>query len=276
MMLENEAAPVSGRCWAKRSGGLPMLSDWAHDTFGPRAPVIRQGVAEALSLAMENAQDAQKTAQTDHLHPFGFTLMSRKFEALAKVFADVGDVRIVKPAGSQHELVVLGGNLLFPFRYARDRSVSVLNARIGDGRPSALVQALFDRFGPEPLMEQLALADVAPGAVPIAEALAGMPPTTRLVLIGYAGNAHAGLLDVWWGEAELLDRTGSLRWHHCEEIPLTADVPLGLPLPSDAPAFDQGVMPTPALNPRSPAERRLPPASEAPAAERVAAGDERP
>ncbi|HEX4813452.1 MAG TPA: hypothetical protein VFV66_11950 [Nonomuraea sp.] len=224
------------------------VSRWAEETFGQRAAAIRQAVAEALSVALDNARDAQTAAQTDHTHPFGFTLMSRKFEALAEAFGDMGDVRIVKPAGSAHELVVLDGKLLFPFRYAKDRSVSVMSARVGEGRPSALVQALFDRFGPEPVMRQLALADVAPHAVPVAEALGDLGDDVRLVLIAYACNAHAGLLDAWWGEAELLDRTGSLRWHHCEMIPLAAAAgaeQTAVP----ASAFDQGAVPTPAVLP---------------------------
>lgn len=223
-----------------------QVSQWARDTFGQQVTLIRQGVAEALAVALENARDAQKVAQTDHLHPFGFTLMSRKFEALAEAFSDKGDVRIVKPGGSPHELVLLDGKLLFPFRYAKDRSVTVMSARIGDGRPSALVQALFNRFGPEPRMRQLALHDIAPHAVPVAEALGDLPEDTRLVLIAYACNAHAGLLDAWWGEAELLDRFGSLRWHHCEPIPLTQEA--GAPAQGDsAPAFDQGVLPMPSV-----------------------------
>ncbi|MGW3348305.1 hypothetical protein ACWDA3_33860 [Nonomuraea rubra] len=238
------------------------MSQWAHDTFGQRVPLIRQGIAEALSVALENALDAQKVAQTDHLHPFGFTLMSRKFEALAEAFEDLGDVRVVKPGGSQHELVVLDGKLLFPFRYAKDRSVSVMSARIGDGRPSALVQALFNRFGPEPRMRQLALHDLPPHAVPVAEALGDLPDDTRLVLIAYACNAHSGLLDAWWGEAELLDRTGSLRWHHCEEIPLVQESAAPAGREGEAAAFDQGVPPAPALNPRRGAARLAAPVSE--------------
>lgn len=238
------------------------VSQWAHGTFGQRVPQIRQGVAEALSVALENARDAQKVAGTDHLHPFGFTLMSRKFEALAEAFEDVGDVRIVKPGGSPHELVVLDGKLLFPFRYAKDRSVNVMSARIGDGRASALVQALFNRFGPEPRMRQLALHDLPPHAVPVAEALGDLPEDTRLVLIAYACNAHAGLLDAWWGEAELLDRNGSLRWHHCEEIPLSQEATV--PARGDSAAgFDQGVLPAPELNSRTGAARLTTPVSEA-------------
>ncbi|TQS28011.1 hypothetical protein [Microbispora sp. KK1-11] len=263
-----------------------MLSTWALETFGPRAEQIRQGVAEALALALENAQDAQKTARTELLHPFGFTLMSRKFEALAATFADMPDVETVKPPGSQHELVVLGGNLLFPFRYAKDRSVSVVNARIGDGRPSGLVQALFTRFGPRPWAEQLALGGVEAAlpepATPAARALTRLPEGTRLVLIAYACNARAGLLDVWWGEAELLDRTGSLRWHHCEPIPLAGQAPAaelpGVATPvGEASAFARGAMPAPALNPRPPYERAtaLPPMSEAPYAPDAAADEGR-
>ncbi|GGO16033.1 hypothetical protein GCM10010116_32280 [Microbispora rosea subsp. aerata] len=261
-----------------------MLSSWALETFGPRAGQIRQGVVDALTLALENAQDAQKTAQTEHLHPFGFTLMSRKFEALARTFADMPDVATVKPPGSQHELVVLGGNLLFPFRYAKDRSVDVRNARIGDGRPSGLVQALFTRFGPQPWAEQLTLGvDVAPPEpTPAARALTRLPEGTRLVLIAYACNAQAGLLDVWWGEAELLDHTGSLRWHHCEPIPLAGQSPAaGLPGVAapvgEASPFARGAMPAPALNPRPPYERAtaLPPMSEMPYAPNAAADEGR-
>ncbi|MEV0621302.1 hypothetical protein AB0I81_48790 [Nonomuraea sp. NPDC050404] len=246
------------------------MSVWARDTFGERAPLIRQAVAEALSVALDNARDAQKVARTDHLHPFGFTLMSRKFEALASAFRDrgedLGEVSVVKPGGSQNELVVLDGKLLFPFRYAKDHSVSVMSARIGEGKPSVLMQALFNRFGPEPRMRQLALHDVSPQAVPgletVAEALGDLPEDTRLVLIAYACNAHAGLLDTWWGEAELLDRAGSLRWHHCEKIPLAQETSVAAGGDEGAAAFDQGVLPAPELNPRTAAARLTTPASE--------------
>ncbi|MGW0807047.1 hypothetical protein [Nonomuraea sp. NPDC002799] len=249
-----------------------LVSEWARDTFGQRVPAIRQAIAEALAIALDNARDAQAAARTDHTHPFGFTLMSRKFEALAEALKDVGDVRTIKPAGSPHELVLLDGKLLFPFRYARDRSVGVGSARIGEGKPSTLVQALFNRFGPEPRMRQLALHDVAPQAAPVAEALAGLPEDTSLVLIAYACNAHAGLLDAWWGEAELLDRTGNLRWHVCEAIPLVTEAGAAGESATQPAAFDQGAVPSPSLNARTPAERLAPPVSEPAQADQHAPG----
>jgi hypothetical protein len=149
-----------------------------------------------------------------------------------------------------------------------------MSARIGDGRPSTLVQALFNRFGPEPRMRQLALQDVAPQAAPVAEALAGLPEDTSLVLIAYACNAHAGLLDAWWGEAELLDRTGSLRWHHCEEISLVREAASPAAEQEPVAAFDQGVMPTPSLNARPGAGRLGAQVSEATPIRREAASGE--
>ncbi|MFF4624449.1 hypothetical protein [Nonomuraea jabiensis] len=150
-----------------------------------------------------------------------------------------------------------------------------MSARIGEGRPSALVQALFNRFGPEPRMRQLALHDLAPQAVPVAEALSDLPDDTSLVLIAYACNAHAGLLDLWWGEAELLDRTGSLRWHVCEPIPLAQDATAAGQAGAQPAAFDQGALPTPALNPRTGAARLTAPAGEAvPITRAEAAGGE--
>ncbi|MCO5992682.1 hypothetical protein [Actinoallomurus rhizosphaericola] len=259
------------------------LPQWARDAFGHRAGLIRRGIGESLSSAMENAQDSQSKSGTQKLHPFGFTLMSRKFEVLHDTFKDMDDVQIIKPAGTSYELVVISGHLLFPFKYAKDLSVNVMNARISENPPSGLVRTLFERFGPEPTMEQLPLVDLKldgqhrTSALPIyLRTLAQLPEDTKLLLIAYACNAKAGLLNAWWGEAELLDKDGTLHWHHCDPVPFSKGLPsdgqvrgsgtgpTGTP---DASKFDQGAMPRTSLTARPPLERKtdqVPPVSEVP------------
>jgi hypothetical protein len=46
--------------------------------------------------------------------------------------------------------------------------------------------------------------------------------------VGYASNPHA-LLELGWGDAELVDGRGSVRWQHWEDLPL-----LGSPAASAA------------------------------------------
>jgi hypothetical protein len=213
--------------------------------------------------------------------------MSRKFETLVETFKSVEGVQRVKPAGAQQELLILRGSLLFPFRYAKDRSVNIMHARISERKPSALVKALFDRFAPEPVMWQLPLLGDKEQveSKSLARSLDRIPADTKLVLIGYACNADAGLLDVWWGRAELLDDQGSLRWHDCDPVPLPSAgqgrvrfsvVGPDSSAPPASPKFDQGDMPTPPLTPRPPVEREndVPPNAEEPPEDQDRADDE--
>lgn len=242
----------------------PPPSRWSSERFGECAVPVRRAVAEAVLEAIENARDAQGSSGTGKQHPFGFTLMARKFETLGRSFTDMPGVAAIRPAGSMHELTVVSGNLLFPFEFAKDRSTNVMKAQIGGtAKVSGLLKILFRRFGPEPSMVQLALDTGDDGETrrleAVADSLARLPEGTRLVLIAYACNSQAGLLELWWGEAELLDEHGRLRWIHCEEIPFRKAPPSGGQLPGSgsgpgdlpsSPKFDEGPMPTPPLNAR--------------------------
>lgn len=271
----------------------PPLSKWALTTFGERAGLVRRTVAESIFEAIGNGQDAQKAAGTGKQHPFGFTLMSRKFETLDRAFEDMADVTKVRPRGSIHNLTVVSGNLLFPFCFAKDRSVNVMKAQIGgDNKLSGLLHVLFALFGPERTIEQLTIIDTGDDEesarlAAVADSLARLPEGTKLVLVAYACNSQAGLLEIWWGEAELLDKQGNLKWHQCEEIPLPKAPPADGQLPGsiggptgspNTPRFDEGPMPTPPLNPRPSVERQnedaFPPNSEAESPMQDAADDE--
>ncbi|MFG1998619.1 hypothetical protein ACGFNU_05665 [Spirillospora sp. NPDC048911] len=266
------------------------LSRWAEKRFGERAALVRRLVGESVAEAIESAQDAQGASGTGRQHPFGFTLMSRKYEALEGSFSEMPDVTTVRPKGSLHELTVVSGNLLFPFEFAKDRSVNVMKARIGgDAKISGLLKVLFNAFGPEPTVVQLALAttdeEENKRLAAVADSLARLPEDTTLVLVPYACNSQAGLLELWWGEAELLDEHGRLKWRHCEEIPFprTSATGTGATSPIDlaaTPRFDQGPMPRPPLNARPPLEVKneeaFPPRTEAESPTQDAANDEGP
>jgi hypothetical protein len=166
--------------------------------------------------------------------------MIRRYETLVENLRDLRDVRTVKPEGAPYELVLIGENLLFPFRYAEDERTPVVEARIGDGRISGLAAALFKRFGARHTYVQESLwgEDQRP-------VLADLPANTRLIPIAYAANDQAGLLKLYWGEAALIDPSGHLAWIRYEQIPLAEGHPRGISTPDGRPAdrFDNGVVP---------------------------------
>ncbi|MEU4535205.1 hypothetical protein AB0G15_10095 [Streptosporangium sp. NPDC023825] len=278
------------------------MSSWASERFGDRAEAVRGRLAASLLEAMGNAQDAQSSGHSDKRYTYGFTMMARRYEAIAEGLRDEPGFQLVRPHGSPHHLVVLGGNLLLPFRYAEDDRTPISEARVSDGRISSLVRELFDRFGPatsyrqeeldlalgeepgrpgRPAQEELDLSAGTDGPATVRPALTGLPGDTRLVPVAYAGNAQAGLLRLYWGEAELIDEFGRIRWLHHEPIPLPAASPgavrdLWTAGPDAASRFDDGLVPALALSTRSPAERKngkiFPVSSEAPE-ETVVTGD---
>ncbi|WUH98733.1 hypothetical protein OHR68_35315 [Spirillospora sp. NBC_00431] len=257
----------------------PPLSSWATNRFGERAGLVRRTVAESVLRAIRNAQDAQEDSQTDRAYPFGWALHPRKFEALHEGFKDQPGFNSVRPHGSIHQMTVVSGNLLFPFCFAKDRSINVMKAKITEDKVSGLLKVLFALFGPERTIEQLTLdsedEEESKRLIAVADSLSRLPEDTELVLVPYACNFKAGLLELWWGDAELLDDRGHLEWHHCEEIPVPDTPPPGRrrlqsvgepPSPNAGPRFDQGPVPLPPLTPRSPVElsdsEKFPPRSE--------------
>lgn len=206
------------------------FSDWAYARFGEHTDEVRQAVAEALVEAMNDARDAQRSSRSEKQYAYGATLMARRYETIAARLGNRSDVQFVRPYGSPHELTIVDGNLLFPFRYSKDGRTAIAEARISDRRVSGLIRELFRRFSPEPAYEQEALelfAEDESELAPLRPALARLPDSTHLVLIAYAGNAQAGLFNVYWGEAELIDEFGRIRWTHHEPIPLLIPVPHG-------------------------------------------------
>ncbi|MEV7964835.1 hypothetical protein AB0O34_02495 [Sphaerisporangium sp. NPDC088356] len=272
----------------------PQISSWAAERFGERAASVRGQLAASLLEAAGNAQDAQKSSRSDKRYAYGSTLMARRYEALVDGFKNDPGFQVVRPYGSPHHLVVLNGNLLLPFRYAEDDTTPISEARVSDGRVSALVRELFTRFGPKTTYHQevldLALAgdDEEAQLAELSAArplLARLPGDTRLIPVAYAANAQASLLKLYWGEAELIDDMGRIQWLHCEQIPLLTALPWvsqGLPAtePDVAARFDRGAEPDLTLVRRPVVERQnamiFPVNSETTDDQPIADADERP
>ncbi|GII80682.1 hypothetical protein Sru01_56640 [Sphaerisporangium rufum] len=251
------------------------ISGWAVERFGERAASVRGRLAASLLEAAGNAQDAQQSSRSGKRYAYGSTLMARRYEALVDGFRDDPGFRVVRPHGSPHHLVVLDGNLLLPFRYAEDDTTPISDARVGPGRVSSLVRELFTRFGPRAsfFQESLDLGvdedaedpdDTGGAGRPDPRVvLAQLPDDTRLIPVAYAANAQAGLLKLFWGEAELIDDTGHVHWVHCEQIPLSAALTGGSAAapavpPVPAARFDQGAVPDIGLVGRPAMARRVP------------------
>ena len=200
-----------------RADGELRVSGWAQARFGDLWSQIRQSVAGALQEAVANAQNAQVAGSSPTRYPFGATLFARKYETLAAALADVEGVRLVKPKGSPFPLVLLNGCLLLPFRYAQDSKTSIGEARISDRHISSRIRVLFDKFAPQLYHQDTLFAigaesDEEDDNDVLGPALEQLPADTRLILIPFACNEKAGLLNAWWGEAGLADENGHLLW----------------------------------------------------------------
>ena len=257
------------------------VSTWARQRFGERAAHVRAAVVDALHAALADAQDAQKVSKSRLLFTFGVTQAARRYECIVDALKQMDGAEVVKPKGSPHELVLLEGNLIYPFRYAKADNVPIQRARVSDRKISGLIAELFERFGPEPVQSPLFGQDGDESEPSERQlALTRVPEGTKLVLISYASNDRAGVLNAWWGEGELGDR-GYVRWlpGHYEQLPLNAadagggtgrgygpTGPLGpvpgprLTGPAGAPAtgprFDDGDMPAVPLSARAPVEQK--------------------
>ncbi|MEU4157875.1 hypothetical protein [Actinoplanes sp. NPDC026670] len=245
------------------------ISGWAQQRFGERVEQVRLAVVQATLAAVLDAQDAHREGKSDKRYTFGMTLMVRKYERLVESLADMDGAQLVRPPGSAHQLVLLDDNLFFPFKYAKDGATALSQARVGDGRVSALVADLFHRFGAQPAHQAVPfpLFDTEPGTddTELQSALDMLPPTTKLILVAFAANERSGLIDGAWGEGHLVDGAGHLRWvpGRYEMLPFdaltgsagTVPQPRAAADTAESARFDAGAMPTVSLTARPPIER---------------------
>lgn len=99
---------------------MEPVSPWASERFGERAVHVCAALVDALHRALANAQDAHKISKSKKLFTFGVAQASRRYECIVEALKETDGAQVIKPKGSPHELVVLNGNLIYPFRYSKD------------------------------------------------------------------------------------------------------------------------------------------------------------
>lgn len=203
-------------------GPAAQPSTWAIQRFGPTlAAQLWQRVPLALACTINRAQDAHDASQMTTNHAFGSARWPIQYEELARHLKDLDGAALVRLPRTFYHLVVVGGHLILPWYYASTAAIPMRDARPGRSF-GLLAREIVARFGPPPRWAQLSLLPTdaeeereVDAARPV---LDRMDPPPKVLIVGYACNAHQGLLDVWWGEAGLGD--GALHWYHDEQLPV--------------------------------------------------------
>lgn len=241
---------------------------WGRRRFGDDAAAIQGAVWEALKDTEEATLDVQAVARSNKRFAAGGARMTNQFERLVERIVDLGieGTEVVK-TGTWYDLALVHNTLLYPVRAEVDGDEP------DDQWPlkqvSHLVQELFaatdssSRRWVEDTLSGLEMPELE--LRPSLAELASRDPHPRLVLIVFEMDS-SGLKRVWWGQADLLDGTGTLRWV-TERSLLTG--PLGTPLflagsGIEDDRFDSGALPEVPMAGRSDAERKqdVPPKTE--------------
>lgn len=195
--------------------------------FGAVASDLEKAVLRALNGAHGNAVAAQVgSGSTNRQDPYGHTIKFRQLDWLR-------DEVLVLPGAERHpvpravgDFVRVNGVLLYPWRYASDKSKSRDAARM------RMSNFRFDLLSDKPVDDgQLTLEQGAMDEAQLEAQLAGdrelheqLDGLRRAVVIAYASGPHVGVVEIGWGQARLVDDSGSLDWINWS--PLAASVVL--------------------------------------------------
>lgn len=206
------------------------MSEWAGQRFGEAADALRDAVVAGLAEAHGDAVAAQVASGTRKRDPYGHTMKNRQHECLvARVReGEVPGAEVVHPRGASFELVRIPVTnvILFPWRYARDSQLRREDAPMRTSRIRRdLLTGVTDGRGQLTLDHAGVQDEDLEAQLAEEEALAAeLRSLARVVTIGYASNP-TGILDLGWGDAELLDDDGRVGWEHWE--PLMAQLRAG-------------------------------------------------
>ncbi|MEU5260721.1 hypothetical protein [Amycolatopsis sp. NPDC021455] len=244
-------------------------ADWADGAFGDDVHKLRLRIPVALAAAHTRARAGHDATASTSRRVYGNGLWEFQYEELARELLGIDGSRIAKFGG--YQLVVLADHVFFPLRYSDRAGVPVERARLE--RPvSAQRERLFGAHAPEiervePLLDE-AWEELVPADQH--EVFPQLGQDTQLVVVAYACNLEAGVLQVEWGQAEHVG-DGELRWGEHSMLPLPA-TPLvaaagGLTLAghaTGAPWFDSAKEPEITLGLRHPGDVKLevPPQTE--------------
>lgn len=200
-------------------------SAWAVERFGVAADELVEAVPRAIRRAHENAAAAQVASGTKLLDPYGHTLKNRQHECLVEEALAIGGFESFQPHGVPFQLIrrVDTRVTLFPWRYATNGKTSRHKVRM---KPSGFRRDLLaSSEGPRDQMtiEQAELTEAEIEAQYAEEKAVWdqLRSLARVVTVGYASNPN-GIIDLGWGDVELLDDNGTITWLHWEPLAWTA------------------------------------------------------
>lgn len=212
-------------------------SAWAQARFGGGAGDMARAVARAIHQAHGLAMDAHISSTLRSNDAYGATLHVTQYEQLIEFARDIPGISIRKPTDvrCRFELVVLDNPpvVVYPWRYATDKSTlrekAKLRPPVSDLRKTLLT------LNPNTISDQLTLdqaeRDPEELEAELAEEQAVLEQLAKfgqVVTVGFASNPAGGLFDLGWGDVELVDEeTGSVIWHHWEQLPPPGDQAAG-------------------------------------------------
>lgn len=221
---------------------------WALATLGPDGVLVREQIPVIIRACHEKMANAQAEADMKHSGPYGY-IWRRCLDEFSSVLGRLPSAELITVPRSGHKLASFNGVVLFPWRFARERSVEVGTRpfAVSDTRVSLFTQkrgssdARLDiEFEHSELTEEEhALLDAEGNA--LAATLATHP---RVVVVPYASNPSA-LHSVEWGEATL-GADGCLTFESLESLLDISGASLVEMNPVDE-AFSEGPIPRPQL-----------------------------
>jgi hypothetical protein len=203
-------------------------SPQAEACFGAIAADLLQAMSRAIYQAHGLALDAHISGMLQSNDTYGATLHVAQYEQLVEMARDISSVSVGRPADvrCRFELVVLDEQrvVLYPWRYATDRTTPREKAKmrqpVSDLRKTLLAlsgntvngQLTFDHAALDPDELEAQFAEEA-------LVLAQLAEFGQVVIVGFA-SSPAGLFDLGWGQAELIDESkGTVKWTHWEQLP---------------------------------------------------------
>jgi hypothetical protein len=184
-------------------------------------------VPEALNTAIVREVTAHPHTPQSTERVFGNPRWPLPYEELVLFLGTLPGAQVISVPRSVYQLVVINGHVVLPWCYGQSAHMSMGDAEIGRsfGR---LAREILRRFGPpwrrSPAEMPLPLDSVDEREVSkICGAIATIAPLSDVVIAGFAGAPHVGLLRACLGEVKSTDN-GSLGWSHLDDLPLPPPV----------------------------------------------------
>jgi len=203
-------------------------SPWMVEQFGDKvAAELWTRVPEALSTAIDREVSSHPVTAQAAERVLANPRWPLPYEELVLFLGTLPGAEIISVPKSVYQLIVINGHVVVPWCYGQSARTSMGEAEIGRsfGR---LARELLRRFGP-PWKRSQAEMPLPLDAVDerevakICAAIAMIDPKPEVVIAGYAGAPHLGLLRACLGELKSTDN-GTLNWSHLDDLPLPPPV----------------------------------------------------